>query len=383
MKRMRMNRAEYEQLLISRGKDTEGKLRDDCDVYRIKVTPNEAVEIFKKRKYNSGEDNVDVLGNEASNASEQSDLVKTLLDTYTPKEIENLICVKENTSTIEIFKIEASDKFDKEKNVGIALFSDAHLDEVVNPETVLGLNEYNSDIAEQRIKKYFGNLKKVMDKNRVDELIFASLGDIIGGFIHEELAQTNSVTPMAGIQKAKSLIISGLKYLIENTQISKITFVGICGNHSRTTKKMQYSNGYDLSYEYFMYLDIKESCNLIGLNNIEFIIPKSEYAVIDIFGQRLLFAHGHQFKTQGGIGGIYPALFRWYFKIASVLKIDKAFIGHYHQLIYTKEVIVNGSIKSYDAYAIGHGLAYEPAQQAFTILNEKRGFILFTPIFVD
>ena len=30
-----------------------------------------------------------------------------------------------------------------------------------------------------------------------------------------------------------------------------------------------------------------------------------------------------------------------------------------------------------------NGLAYEPAQQAFTILNEKRGFILFTPIFVD
>ena len=29
MKRMRMNRAEYEQLLVSRGKDTAGKLRDD------------------------------------------------------------------------------------------------------------------------------------------------------------------------------------------------------------------------------------------------------------------------------------------------------------------------------------------------------------------
>ena len=65
-----------------------------------------------------------------------------------------------------------------------------------------------------------------------------------------------------------------------------------------------------------------------------------------------------------------------------IFKKRKSFVED-KNFVAKDDVIVNGSIKSYDAYAIGHGLAYEPAQQAFTILNEKRGFILFTPIFVD
>lgn len=57
------------------------------------------------------------------------------------------------------------------------------------------------------------------------------------------------------------------------------------------------------------------------------------------------------------------------------IKIDKAFIGHYHTSIYTKEVCVNGSLKGFDAFAMGHGLAFEEPQQTYVILNEKRGFI--------
>ena len=82
-------------------------------------------------------------------------------------------------------------------------------------------------------------------------------------------------------------------------------------------------------------------------------------------------------------GGIYPSMFKWYAKLNQTIKIDKAFIGHYHQMIYTKEVCVNGSLKGFDAFAMGHGLAYEEPQQTYVILNEKRGFIFYSPIFAD
>lgn len=52
-------------------------------------------------------------------------------------------------------------------------------------------------------------------------------------------------------------------------------------------------------------------------------------------------------------------------------------------MVYTKEVCVNGSLKGFDAFAMGHGLTYEEPQQTYVILNEKRGFIFYSPIFVD
>ena len=75
--------------------------------------------------------------------------------------------------------------------------------------------------------------------------------------------------------------------------------------------------------------------------------------------------------------------FKWFGKMNQVIKIDKAFIGHFHTSIYTKEVCVNGSLKGYDAFAMGHGLPYEVPQQTYVILNEKRGFIFYSPIFAD
>ena len=52
-----------------------------------------------------------------------------------------------------------------------------------------------------------------------------------------------------------------------------------------------------------MYKDIEEICKQIGLDKFEFIIPAAEMTVIEMLGKRMLFAHGHEFKYAGGIGG--------------------------------------------------------------------------------
>ena len=95
----------------------------------------------------------------------------------------------------------------------VALFSDAHIEETVEPASVLGKNEYNVSIAETRIKNYFNNLAICINKDHVEELIFASLGDTISGYIHDELAQTNGLTPSEATIKAQSLIYGGLKLI--------------------------------------------------------------------------------------------------------------------------------------------------------------------------
>ena len=98
-----------------------------------------------------------------------------------------------------------------ESNTGLLIASDWHADEVVNASSVLGKNEYTRDIAEKRIKNFFSNAIYMMKKKPVDNLVVGPIGDLIGGYIHDELAQTNSMAPMQGIQFVKTLVISGLK----------------------------------------------------------------------------------------------------------------------------------------------------------------------------
>lgn len=312
-------------------------------------------------------------------------LIAELQSLYSEEEIQGIIGLKKDSAPVELVEIPNKKKCElDEGNTGFLIASDWHADEVVKPSTVLGKNEYNKDIAEQRIKNFFANAIYMIKKKPVDNLVVGLLGDMIGGYIHDELAQTNSMSPMQGISFVKSLIISGLKKIHDELpDLQQITVVGICGNHTRTTRKLQFSNGFAMSFEFFMYKDIEQTLTLMGLSKFNFIIPESEFAYIDVYGKKILFAHGHQFRSAGGIGGIYPAMFRWYSKMNQTIKIDKAYIGHYHSSIYTKEVCVNGSLKGYDAFALGHGLAYEEPQQTYVILNEKRGFIFYSPIFAD
>ena len=270
----------------------------------------------------------------------------------------------------------------------VALFSDAHIEETVIPESVNFLNEYNIGIAEQRIENYFRNLARCLVRDEVNELIFASLGDTISGYIHQELEQTNQLSPLEATLKAQSLIYSGLKYLCENENLSKlkkIRFIGIVGNHSRVSKKMQHNNGYKMSYEWLMYQNIKKQCELTGLP-IDFYIPESELAVVNTADDKVfIFAHGFQIRGgTGNICGIYPALNRLCLKYGKVFKQDMVFIGHFHSSVNTPNAIVNGSIIGYNAFALSNGMEAErPCQQYVVYDTMMKGQLLARQIYCD
>lgn len=267
----------------------------------------------------------------------------------------------------------------------IALFSDAHIEETVESASVLGKNEYNLEIAEERIKNYFNNLARCINKDNVEELIFASLGDTISGFIHDELSQTNGLTPSEATIKAQSLIYSGLHFLCKNTNLNSIKFIGIVGNHSRTTKKIQHSNGYKLSYEWIMYQNIKSMCEITKLP-IEFNIPESEMAVADMpDGNRFIFIHGFQIKSGGNgtVCGIYPALNRLAMKWDRTFNQDKIYLGHFHSCVSIPNATVNGSIIGFNSFALSNGFAYEEPAQMYEVFDTERGLLLTRKIYCD
>ena len=277
-------------------------------------------------------------------------------------------------------------KFNKRKSgvrYAVALFSDAHIEETVKSASVMGLNEYNVKIARERIEKYFANLVSCLNTDKVEYLLFASLGDTISGFIHEELSQTNELTPLEATFEAQNLIYNGLKYICDNTELKRIKFVGIVGNHSRVTNKIQHSNGYKMSYEWLMYKNIQKQAELEGLP-IEFDIPESEMAIEDTSdGKRFLFIHGFQIKGSGNgtVCGIYPSLGRLSLKYGKVYKQDKIYLGHFHSCISIPNAVVNGSIIGYNSYALTNGFAYEEPAQMYELYDTNIGQLLTRQIY--
>lgn len=268
----------------------------------------------------------------------------------------------------------------------IALFSDAHIEETVTAESVLNKNEYDVEIAKKRILKYFANLAECVKVDEVNDLIFASLGDTISGFIHEELSQCNGLTPVEASKLAQDLIVSGMQHLRESTNLRDIYFVGIVGNHSRITKKIQHANGFKMSYEWWMYNNIRDLCNAHGLN-IKFILPESEVAIVDVpcDSRRLLFCHGYQIRSTGTgtVCGIYPSLQRQALKWAKVFQPDRIYMGHFHSCISITSAAVNGSIIGYNSYSLSNGFEYQRPCQYYEVIDTSIGQLLERKIYCD
>ena len=110
--------------------------------------------------------------NYVENTSNNEKKVVAVSKTEEQKEVERIINSEEYKGFIEAksvselpFEKYTFDVDVKEggKKYAIALFSDAHVEETVRPDTVLGLNEYNLEVAEERIQKYF--VKKINREN--------------------------------------------------------------------------------------------------------------------------------------------------------------------------------------------------------------------------
>ena len=284
----------------------------------------------------------------------------------------------------ESYEFKFNEKIEGEK-YAVALFSDAHIEETVNPQSVMSLNEYNTDIAKQRIQNYFSNLVHCLNKDEVTHLIFASLGDTLSGYIHDELAQTNGLTPLEATQLAQGLLFNGLKFICEKSNVEDIYFIGIVGNHSRVTKKIQHANGYKMSYEWLMYQNIKRECEIAGLP-ITFNLPESEMAVVDTQdNRRFLFIHGFQIRSNGSgtVCGIYPALNRLCMKWDKIFHQDKIYLGHFHSCVSIPNAMVNGSIIGYNSFALSNGFGYERPAQQYEVYDTKIGLLLTRQIYCD
>ncbi len=79
------------------------------------------------------------------------------------------------------------------------LWSDWHVDELITPETTMGLNEWNPKIAERSIETLVDNSLNLIELEsklvKLPDIVVWLGGDFISGPIHEELEITNTMEP--------------------------------------------------------------------------------------------------------------------------------------------------------------------------------------------
>lgn len=272
--------------------------------------------------------------------------------------------------------------------IPVLFLSDLHFDEVVDPTQVAGVNEYNHDIAVDRIQRTFQGAidlcTKYMHSPKYDGFVCALGGDLLSGNIHEELAETNEAPILQSAVDLTALLIEGLTALADT--FGKIFVPCVVGNHGRLHHKPRAKNKVKDNYEWLIYHQL--ASHFSEDHRFTFLIPNGSDATFSIYNKTFLLTHGDQFRGGSGISGILSPLF-----IGQARKqkreqgvgrpFDIMICGHFHQLTTLESLIINGSTKGLDEYAYQKNFGYEPAQQALWVVHPSMGITYRMPIVCD
>lgn len=248
----------------------------------------------------------------------------------------------------------------------VAHFSDTHYGVNIDKGELDNLNEFNWTIAARRSAFFINEAVNYKSQHRADtELVVLLNGDIIAGVIHDqEWAVDLLTTQFAG---ALSIFAQGITYAARNFQ--KVRVVCCPGNHGRAMHKMSKDRAsvhkWD-SYEGMLYVALRET--LKAYPNIEFVIPESPYAIVDIQGHKMFVTHGDTVLNVGNPGRNLnmKAINEQIHKLNSQLvkgdaKFAAVICGHVHVSTIQETdsgtmLMVNGTLSGLDAYAQSIGI---------------------------
>lgn len=269
--------------------------------------------------------------------------------------------------------------------VPILFGSDWHWGEVVKPSEIGGVNEYNLVIARERLKRLVDTTIDLLTNHMVNPqypgIVFALGGDMVSGNIHEELSETNDVPIMPAVLDLVDHLYWAIKRLKE--VFGRVFLPCVAGNHGRSTKKIRAKEFNFNSYDWLIYQQLDRM--FAEDPDVVFFIPDGTDALVNIAGHRYLFTHGCQFKGGDGmIGPLGPIIRGDHRKRGRNSQVgqeyDTLVMGHFHQLVQMKRVIVNGSLIGYNEYAYACNFGYEPPQQALWISNPRHGITFSMPV---
>jgi hypothetical protein len=307
---------------------------------------------------------------------------KNLEDELREYELRQKFLDETDRSQVNLHQIKSVNRIGE--SAAIFCYSCWHVEERVDKNVTNGLNEYNPTIAEKRIKNVFANgidiYKKLQSFTKMNEVYVWLGGDIITGYIHEELQEGNYMSPGEACLFAEDLIVSGLTAIRKQLRPARMVIITNNGNHDRTTKKKRIATSYKNSHSWLMYEHLRR---LFNPPDTFWRIGTGYHNYFRIYNHDYRFHHGDAIKYQGGIGGVTIPANKKINQWNKSKKVDYDVFGHWHQTADMKNFTMVGTVKGYDSFSIEIGADYEPPSQGLIITSKARGKILSLPVFCD
>jgi UDP-2,3-diacylglucosamine pyrophosphatase LpxH len=259
------------------------------------------------------------------------------------------------------------------------IWSDSHLDEVVNPAEMTGnmTNAYNRDIARTRWESYVEQLCALsitFPTYQIDGLVFMLGGDLFSGDIHDELRDTNESTMLDSVAYWTPVLASGIRRLAD--QYGSVHVANVIGNHGRTTRRPVAKRRAISNYDHLVARLIEQ--RLADDARITFAIPESADALVTIYDTTFLLTHGDQ--ASGGSASI--AVRRLRDRKAATYRFDWIVCGHFHTYHHADGIIINGTAKGPDEYSLVSSFVPTPPSQAVWLVEPDVGVTWSKAIYV-
>jgi hypothetical protein len=266
----------------------------------------------------------------------------------------------------------------------VVLCSDWHVEEVINPAAVDGRNAYGPEVARDRVRRLADGVLWLLDTHRqrfeIRELVLWLGGDLISGWIHEELTETNALSPIEATLLVQGLVTDLLRTLLAESGCERIVVPCSPGNHGRMTAKRRVKNGAETSYEWLIYHQLAQV--FANEPRLDFQIANGPHLYLRVYDWTLRFHHGDHVNYWGGVGGITVPIRKALAAWESFRHADLSLLGHFHSYHDLRDFVVNGSLVGYSEYALSVKAHFEVAQQAFFLIDSKRFKCMSTPIWV-
>lgn len=266
--------------------------------------------------------------------------------------------------------------------------SDLHWGEVVDPKQINGVNEYNLKIAHQRmdnlVEASVHLLKILSPQMNYPGIVLPLGGDMVSGNIHDELATTNEINTMPTVVDLYGKLVSVITYMADT--FGRVFVPCVTGNHGRDTHKIWAKDRHHTSFDWLLYSFLAK--HFENDDRVQFFIPDGPDAYYRVYEHRYLLTHGDQFRGGDGmIGALGPIIRGDHKKRSRNAQIDMEYdtmeIGHWHQDIFLRRLIVNSSLKGYDEYAYANNFGYEPPSQQLWVTHPKYRITFRMPVLVD
>jgi hypothetical protein len=273
------------------------------------------------------------------------------------------------------------------KGRGVAVIvpaSDWHVEERVFGARTNGKNDFNIAEAERRIKQYYQKVLQLIhhqnDLAEVTEIWHPLLGDLLSGYIHEELMETNELSPTEACYFLQQMITAGIDLWLKETDLP--IFVPTCvGNHARTTPKKRIKTSCMNSFEWLIYKTMAD--RYADNPRVEWMVGEGYHNIQEIQGRKVRFHHGDGLRYQGGVGGITIPVNKSIAQWNKVEHVDLDVFGHWHTALWNyPDWISCGCLIGFTEYAVEIKANFQHPTQMFIVMDELYGVTSAVPIFL-